>query len=593
MNRFSTTVALVLGSLTMMGQTRQDLPHTLAPDEVPLIPAYRDSRANAGRGIVTPPTFTPRTMAEWEEIQTLVITWTTYPGILKQIVRAAKEECEVLIVCSDQNSVTSYLQNSSNGGPITDLDNITFLEGPYNSVWTRDFGPECIYENEVDSLYLLDWIYNRPRPQDDAMSDIIGTAKGINVYSSSQAPYDLVHTGGNFMADGFGTAFSSELVLDENGPNGQYNQTVKTTAQVKTLMDQWMGITPDRYVLMNTLPYDVIHHIDMHMKLIDEETLLIGEFPVGQSDGPQMESNLQAILADHNSVFGTPYRIVRVPMPSGTGASYPPSASYRTYANNVFVNKTVIVPTYREEYDTTGLRILAESLPGYTIVPIDCDNSPENIISASGAIHCITKGIGVNDPLLIRHQRLTDTYETVVPYQVEAYIRHRSGIASAEMFWTTDLASAFNSVPMVAGANDNWSAAIPAQAAGTVVYYYIHATANSGKQQVRPIVAPDGWWKFRVLDIGSGIVDAGGPVITEVFPNPTSSILAITLADTGGERVLITLRDALGREVMRIQNGPMHQDQRAFADLTALAEGAYMLVVESAKGRSTTKVLKN
>ena len=240
---------------------------------------------------------------------------------------------------------------------IRDRDNITFLEGPYNSVWTRDFGPECIYENEVDSLYLLDWIYNRPRPQDDAMSDIIGTAKGINVYSSSQAPYDLVHTGGNFMADGFGTAFSSELVLDENGPNGQYNQTVKTTAQVKTLMDQWMGITPDRYVLMNTLPYDVIHHIDMHMKLIDEETLLIGEFPVGQSDGPQMESNLQAILADHNSVFGTPYRIVRVPMPSGTGASYPPSASYRTYANNVFVNKTVIVPTYREEYDLSLIHI--------------------------------------------------------------------------------------------------------------------------------------------------------------------------------------------------------------------------------------------
>jgi len=44
---------------------------------------------------------------------------------------------------------------------------------------------------------------------------------------------------------------------------------------------------------------------------------------------------------------------------------------------------------------------------------------------------------------------------------------------------------------------------------------------------------------------------------------------------------------------MRIQNGPMHQDHRAFADLTPLEAGAYMLVVESAKGRSSVKVLKN
>ncbi|MBK8498920.1 MAG: agmatine deiminase family protein [Flavobacteriales bacterium] len=592
MNRISASILALLATAPLFAQ-QQGLPHVLAPYEVPLIPAYRDSRASLDRGIETPPTFVPRTMAEWEEVQTLVITWTTYPSILKQIVLAAVQECEVMIVTDDQSGVTSYLQNTANGGALTDFSNITFLNAGFNSVWTRDFGPECIYENEVDSLYLLDWIYNRPRPLDDAMSDPIGNAKGIAVYSTTQAPYDLVHTGGNFMADGFGTAFSSELVLDENGPNGQYNQTVKTEQQVRDLMEQWMGIQQGRYILMNTLPYDGIHHIDMHMKLLDEETLLIGEFPTGQSDGPQLEQNIQAIVANYNSVFGTPYRIIRVPMPSSTGGAYPPTASYRTYANNLFLNKTVIVPTYREQYDTTGLRILREALPGYRIVPIDCDNNGANIISASGAIHCITKAIGVNDPLLIRHQRLPDTYETINPYMVDAYIRHRSGIESAEVYWTTDTTAGFNSVPMVPGANNTWSAGIPAQAANSIVYYYIHATANSGKEQVRPIVAPDGWWKFRVLDLNAGLNGVNGPVIADVFPNPTSSILMITVADAGSERVRITLRDALGREAMRIQDGPMHSDQRAFADLSYLAEGAYMLVVESAKGRSTIKVVKD
>ena len=51
---------------------------------------------------------------------------------------------------------------------------------------------------------------------------------------------------GNFMADGFGTAFSSKLVLDENGPGGQFNVTVKTELEVKNIMFDWMGIDPDK-----------------------------------------------------------------------------------------------------------------------------------------------------------------------------------------------------------------------------------------------------------------------------------------------------------------------------------------------------------
>jgi hypothetical protein len=275
-----------------------------------------------------------------------------------------------------------------------------------------------------------------------------------------------------------------------------------------------------------------------------------------------------------------------------TGGAYPPNASYRTYANNIFINGTVLVPTYRTEYDTTGLRILQESLPGYKVYGIDADNSDQNIISASGAIHCITKAIGVEDPLLIRHQRLRDTYETVVPYTVVGYLRHRSGIASARLYWTADTAQGFAALDMVDQGNGNWAAAIPAQPAGTELFYYIEGTANSGKQQVRPIVAPEGWWRFRVLGIGTGIASTDGPFIVEVFPNPTSSLLMVTVQDAGNEPVRIHLADALGREVMNIHQGPMHRDSRAFADLSGLAEGVYLVVVENALGRSVQRVLK-
>ncbi len=578
-------------STSSFAQQKTPLPIGMAPHEHALVRAYRDSRAALDRDITTPPTEPVRTMAEWEEIQSLVITWAQYEGILKQIVRYAKEECEVIIVCDDQADVTTYLNNTQFGGPLNNLNNVTFIEAPFNSVWTRDFGAECIYTNEVDSLYLLDWIYNRPRPEDDVTPDVVGAYKGIGVYNTSTAPNDLVHTGGNFMADGFGTAFSSELVIDENGPNGQFNQTVRTQAGVEAMMETWMGIQQGRYVLMPTLPYDGIHHIDMHMKLIDEERLLIGEFPLGQSDGPQLESNIDYVTSNWNSTFGTPYEVIRVPMPSSTGGNYPPDASYRTYANNVFVNGTVLVPTYREEFDTVGLRILRESMPGYNVVPIDCDNSGMNIISASGAIHCITKGIGVSDPLLIKHQALNDTYETVIPYGVTAYMRHKSGIASAQLYWSTDTAQAWNQVAMADQGGNNWSAAIPAQSANTRIFYYVEGNANSGKVQVRPIVAPEGWWSFRILDPNTGIGEGAIPMITEVYPNPANALVVIALSQGSGQAE-VRILDATGRVVMALHAGSLPSDGRLFADVSALRTGVYQVEVRTAAGRSTHALLK-
>lgn len=585
------SLLFLLPVLLTFGAAAQDgLPHAMTPEERELIPAYKASRAGASRGISVPPDQPVRTMAEWEEVQSVVITWTSFPGILKQIVRAAVLECEVIIACDDPNGVSAYLEGSDYGGPITDLSNVTYLNASFNSIWSRDYMAETIYTNEVDSLFLLDWIYNRPRPLDDALSDAIGAAKNIGVYSTTQAPYDLVHTGGNFMCDGAGTAFSSELVLDENGPNGSFNQTVRTSAGVDDIMQQFMGI--DHYIKMPTLPYDGIHHIDMHMKLLDEETLLVGEFPVGLSDGPQLEMNIQAIMADEVSTFGEAYKLVRVPMPSSTGGNYPPSASYCTFANNIFLNGTVLVPLYRAEYDTVGLRILQENLPGYNIVGIDCD-SEQNIIQQSGAIHCITKAIGVSDPLLIRHQPLADTYNTLNDYTVEAYVRHRSGIAAATLYWSTDPNGLFNTVAMVNTGNGLWQGGIPAQNADTEVYYYVQAEANNGKVQVRPIVAPNGWWHFRVLDIAASVPDRAGPSIMEVFPNPTASLVAITVGGAADSPVTVTLLDALGRTVMVLHNGPLHQDRRVFADLSGLPSAPYMVEVRSEQGRSTMRVLKN
>lgn len=577
------TTSIFISSLLLA-----QLPKGLAPHERNLMSDHFQNISLSDRVITSAPTGNIRTMAEWEEIQTLVITWTgQYNSIQSQIVAAAQNECEVLIVCDDSTQVKSIL--SSNG---VTPGNVSFIEGPYNSIWVRDYGANSMYKNDVDSLFLVDWIYNRPRPKDDTIPNLHADYKGLDLYATLNSPADLVNTGGNFMVDGFGTAFASELILEENEPGNPYNVSVKSEAQIDQIMNDWMGIT--RYIKMPVLPYDGIHHIDMHMKLLDEETLLVSQYPNGVADGPQIEANLQYVLSNFNSVYGTPYKVVRITVPPSTSGLYPDNNGYyRTYSNNVFVNNTLILPTYRQEYDTTAIRTLQEALPGYNIVPIDVDNQGENLISLSGAIHCITHSIGVNDPLLISHQSLEDTYDTQNDYTVVARIQHRSGISNATLYWTNDLNNGYSAVSMSPIGNNEFTANIPAQIAGTKVYYYVEGNSVSGKTQTRPMPAPAGYWDFDVLSAQSlNDNESGGINLLSVYPNPASAITVIPVKMDVNQNIRVRMLDISGKVVKEIYHGLATMgENNFFINAQNYAAGVYFIEVIGERGKSVQKLV--
>ncbi len=462
------------------------------------------------RSVNTPPADKPniRAAAQWEEIQAITISWRGYNGILKQIVHASVNECKVIILTEDPATTQAYLLNSSFGGPV-DLTNVELVQTGLNSIWIRDYGANTVYGDEVDDLFLVDWIYNRPRPLDDVSPQAVADHLNLELYSTTTAPWNLWNCGGNFMQNGNGQGFASNLVLNENqGGTSSWGAPFPnhSEAQINNIQNQFLGI--DEYIKMTVLPFDGINHIDMHMKLLDEETLLVSEYPEGVSDGPQIEANIAYIQNNFTTRYGNPYKIVRIPAPpAANNGNYPPNGWYCTYANGVFVNNTFIVPTYYEEYDTVAFRILQEALPGYNIVGIDVDNSGQNLISAGGAIHCITHTVGVDDPLLITYQKLPDTNETEEAYTLNAYLNHVSGVSSATLFWKTDLDAPYQSVPMTAIGGNNWSGDIPAQGLNTTVYYYVEGVANNGKTQTHPLPAPEGYRSFTVLSDLLGCTD--------------------------------------------------------------------------------------
>jgi len=233
------------------------------------------------------------------------------------------------------------------------------------------------------------------------------------------------------------------------------------------------------------------------MQLLDEETLLVGRYPPGRADGPQIEANLRYLRDSIATTFGTAFRVVRIPMPAWEGR-YPDSgrSPYLTYTNVVFINRTVLVPVYGLRTDSAALSILRHNLPGYRVIGIDC----RQVIGAGGALHCITRTIGTREPLRILHQQLRSDEATGFPTEVSAFIDHPSGIARAQVHYRLMGDSAFTPVPMIPldRAGRHWFGYIPALMGPGKVHYYIEAEARDGKRMTRPMTAPQGCWRYEL-----------------------------------------------------------------------------------------------
>ena len=355
--------------------------------------------------------------------------------------------------------------------------------------------------------------------------------------------------------------------------------------QIDDIMNAYMGL--DRYIKMQTLPYDVIHHIDMHMKLLDEETLLVSQYPAGVADGPQIEANIEYVLNNFMSPFGTPYKVEWIPAPPSTSGAYPDTGgSYRTYTNSVFVNRTILVPTYRPEVDTPALAQYQELLPGYNVVGIDVDNPGENIIALLGAIHCITNAIGVEDPLWIVHQPIAEANVSST-VTVDAMIKHNSGISTASVFWREAGTTTYTEVPMSFVSDDNWTADLTMPSVAGEVEYYIAAEANSGKTMTRPIVAPEGYWTIQVGSLS--IEDWAEQQLQGPYPNPTRGAVHFNLNQIPGP-IKVRIHNLLGQQLYEttLDQGNGQLDLNLNADW----RGTLLVTFEGDFGKIHRKVIK-
>ena len=343
---------------------RQPLPAFLTPEE------ERLPRPRVPASFRAPPTGQVYCPPEYAPAAGLFIAWEAYETILTEMtVKITQNDpnATVWVVVDSTSERTTATNTLTSAGAV--MSRVSFIVRVTDTVWIRDYGPLFIYED--DARNIIDHVYNRPRPNDDAFNDYLATLWGVQQYD-----IPLIHGGGNFHLFGNGEAFMSSLILDENP--GLSAQDVK---------DLYLAYQNLDLTIYTGFPssFDSTRHIDMWMFPLGDYKVLIGQYqPATGQPYTISEGAVTDLLGRGYTVYLTPGW--------KSGAHY-------TYTNAVILNNQCFISKFGGSYtaqDAQALAVFQSALPGYTIWQINC----ASIINAAGALHCIVMHVPVMPPPL-------------------------------------------------------------------------------------------------------------------------------------------------------------------------------------------------
>ncbi|HLO91405.1 MAG TPA: agmatine deiminase family protein [Lentimicrobium sp.] len=451
------------------------LTHQMTPDEY--------TRQNEiGRNFVQtdPPTGDITSMAEFDRAIGAVIA---YPfGIPMNLIREMAKDAVVTTLVADvaaQNTVINlYTQARVN------LNNCEFMIIPTNSYWTRDYGPWYVtYGN--NQIGIIDFPYNRPRPQDDDAPKLMAQNLGIPWFGMP-----VSHTGGNYMTDGYGYASSTTIVYTEN--------TSMTPAEINQHMQNYLGI--DDYSVLEDPNNTYIDHIDCWGKYLAPDKVLIRSVPASHPQYDEIEATA-AYYANKISMYGTPYKVYRVFTPQN-----------QPYTNSFILNDKVFVPIMNSQYDNDALQVYKDAMPGYKVFGIL--GQPTTPWESTDALHCRAHEMADLQMLYLKHIPRTGNQPIQNSYNFVAYAHTFGGqqvIADSMLMYyrvNPNPVTPYTVIPLNNTMGDAWSATLTAPAEGSTVEYYIFAKDETGRREFQPFIGKADAFKFYIgnkLDAQVGV----------------------------------------------------------------------------------------
>ena len=358
---------------------------------------------------------TKRMPAEFEPISMVKMI---YPfNIDSSVYVTISKETKILLLCNYDSNGRSTINSakSSLNSLGANMSNITFLDMDLDDgrCWIRDCSPFYVFNES--NLEIVDFTYNRPYRVNQNQIP----SKLAEYFSYDYSLMDLVHTGGNLMQDGRGTAFSDDLVISENSNN---------ETKVREEMQKYTGT--DNYVITIDPQGDYIAHIDCWAKIVAVDKIIVAKVPKSNPQYGKYES-VANLLANTKCAYGYNYKVYRVEEPGGDIIA--------PYTNSLIANNNVYVPMGDDEsYNTKALNLYKSVLPGYTVTGV-YSSSGYNSFLNTDALHCRTHEVPDENMIFIDSR---DVYSGLVDkldsYLIKANVvsYSESTIKSAKIYYS-------------------------------------------------------------------------------------------------------------------------------------------------------------
>lgn len=513
------------------------------------------------------------TPAEFEKNEGVLLVWDYSPSrdsITANIAKAVQQTAKVWIIYypesapADTSEIRTYLYSQG----VLPL-NLEFIPAYTETLWIRDFGPIVHYGDygNGSERYVTDAGYSAyNRPKDDSIPSQIA-----NLWGWNKTDLDLEIEGGNLIFDGLARGFASKRVFDQNP---QY-----TPDELKNIFIQHFNLQD--FVFLETLDNSgggIWKHVDMFMKIIDFETILVSDYPDYLPDYDVVEQNVE-LLSSLNSHFGKPYEIVRIPAPPKADGTYATTwdDEMRTYTNSLTINNTVIVPSYGlPEYDLQAYDIYREIMPGYKIIMVDA----QMLTILGGAIHCITREVPTEEFMRVIHKKVTGSQDYNQDYYLYCLTESNVPIDSLWLHYKINNGD-YQRVPVYIVC-PQYTGIIEGLLPGDTVSYYFEAE-NANYSTTYPLSAPAGNFTFWFNPVGNNeLISIDKKLL--ISPQPSNGVF--TLGNINAETVKhVKIFDTQGSLIYENHNPKTNLFR------TNLKQGSYIIEVNQSNELLRSKLL--
>ena len=522
--------------------------HMLSPDEMNVkVKIDKDYKAT------DPPPSPVESLAEFEPMAGALIR---YPlGINYFLIKSlAQLDTVYTIVANESEEQTARNIYNSSG---IDLSHCKFIHAKSDSYWTRDYGP--MFTAGKDLIGITDFTYNRPRPNDNTIPQKIAETYGFPYYEM-----DLVHTGGNYMSDGYGIAASTQIAYTKNGVSQE---------DVNKKMKDYLGI--HTYHVVQDPNNTGMNHIDCWGKFLDVDKILIRSVPQSHHQYDEIEATAD-YFKNQKSSRGNNYQVFRVYTPNN-----------EPYTNSFILNKRVFVPIMNSQWDNDALQVYKDAMPGYEISGYE-----EGSWGSDDALHCRVHEMADKQMVRIKHIPIRGAQGTKSDFTFKAAIKAYSGKPfkqdSVRVFYKVNFGE-WQSKKMLEVSTDTFSVDISALTPNQTIQYYLYAADQAGKRANLPLVGAAAPFTFVTSDNYTASETLDSEPSVNVYPNPANDYLNISYKKAFGDNLKIEILNSAGQ---LIKQESISHTENLRLNIRDLKKGMYILRICTPEKSVVSKFVK-